>query len=342
MAAKKHQGLGRGLSALLGGDAVPVKTGPMNTAPMNTAPAQPASQGGNGATAPASVAQGQAPQAQAVQAPPAQRHASIEFLHPGKFQPRHVFDPEMLENLAQSIRENGVLQPILVRDHPSRKGEFEIVAGERRWRAAQLAQLHQVPIVLRGLNDREVLEIAIIENVQRQDLSPLEEANGYDRLMAEFKYTQEQLAERIGKSRPHIANMLRLLDLPEEVRALLDKGELTMGHARALIKADDPVALARQVVAEGLNVRQTEKLAQAHKPEAKAPAGGKPAKSGKDGASSAKPAAEKDADTRALERDLAQRLGLKVEIDFDGEGGQVVVHYRNLEQLDDIIAKLNG
>jgi ParB family chromosome partitioning protein len=330
MAAKKHQGLGRGLSALLGGDAVPVKTGAVN------AGAQPAQHGGNGAAA-------QTP-AQAVQAPPAQRHASIEFLHPGKFQPRHVFDPEMLENLAQSIRENGVLQPILVRDHPSRKGEFEIVAGERRWRAAQLAQLHQVPIVLRGLNDREVLEIAIIENVQRQDLSPLEEATGYDRLMAEFKYTQEQLAERIGKSRPHIANMLRLLDLPEEVRALLDKGELTTGHARALIKADDPVALAKQVVAEGLNVRQTEKLAQAHKPEAKALARGKAGNGAAalDKNAAKKPAAEKDADTRALERDLAQRLGLKVDIEFDGEGGQVVVHYRSLEQLDDIIAKLNG
>ena len=305
MSAKKHQGLGRGLSALLGGDEVPV------------APAVPA--------APAPVAAA------------AQRHAPIEFLHPGKFQPRHVFDPEMLESLAQSIRENGVLQPILVREHPRRSGEFEIVAGERRWRAAQLAQLHQVPIVLRGLSDREVLEIAIIENVQRQDLSPLEEAAGYDRLLMEFKYTQEQLAERIGKSRPHIANMLRLLDLPERVRVLLEQGKLTPGHARALIGADDPVALAEQVVAEGLNVRQTEKLAQSHKPAPKSPARGKNGAA----ASPAKPTVEKDADTKALERDLAQRLGLKVEIDFDGSGGQVVVHYRSLEQLDDIIAKLN-
>ncbi|MET1029072.1 MAG: ParB/RepB/Spo0J family partition protein [Dongiaceae bacterium] len=307
MSAKKHQGLGRGLSALLGGDEVPV------------APAAPAT------SVPA--------------APPAQRHAPIEFLHPGKFQPRHVFDPEMLESLAQSIRENGVLQPILVREHPRRSGEFEIVAGERRWRAAQLAQLHQVPIVLRGLSDREVLEIAIIENVQRQDLSPLEEAAGYDRLLVEFKYTQEQLAERIGKSRPHIANMLRLLDLPEQVRTLLEQWKLTPGHARALIGADDPVALAGQVVAEGLNVRQTEKLAQSHKPAPKSPGRGK---NGAAAVSSAKPAMEKDADTKALERDLAQRLGLKVEIAFDGSGGQVVVHYRSLEQLDDIIAKLNN
>ncbi|HVJ34449.1 MAG TPA: ParB/RepB/Spo0J family partition protein [Terriglobia bacterium] len=313
MSAKKVHGLGRGLSALLGGDEVPV-------APEPVAASAPGSAG--------------------------QRHAPIEFLHPGKFQPRSVFDQEALEHLAQSIRENGVLQPILVREHASRKGEFEIVAGERRWRAAQLAQLHQVPIVLRGLNDREVLEIAIIENVQRQDLSPLEEATGYARLMEEFDYTQEQLAERIGKSRPHIANMLRLLDLPERVRELLSSGDLTTGHARALIKADDPVALAEQVVSQGLNVRQTEALAQAHKPAAKA--GGKTAtpKSGKTEAGKIKPARtaleDKDADTRALERDLEQRLGLKVEIEFDGAGGEVIVHYKTLEQLDEIIGKLNG
>ncbi|HVJ41015.1 MAG TPA: ParB/RepB/Spo0J family partition protein [Dongiaceae bacterium] len=317
MSAKKVHGLGRGLSALLGGDEVPVAPEPVAAS----------AQGGAG-----------------------QRHAPIEFLHPGKFQPRSVFDQEALEHLAQSIRENGVLQPILVREHARRKGEFEIVAGERRWRAAQLAQLHQVPIVLRGLSDREVLEIAIIENVQRQDLSPLEEATGYARLMEEFDYTQEQLAERIGKSRPHIANMLRLLDLPERVRELLSSGDLTTGHARALIKADDPVALAEQVVAQGLNVRQTETLAQAHKPAAKA--GGKAAaQAGKTGAGRieagkikpARTAAEdKDADTRALERDLEQRLGLKVEIEFDGAGGEVIVHYKTLEQLDEIIGKLNG
>ncbi|HVI90606.1 MAG TPA: ParB/RepB/Spo0J family partition protein [Dongiaceae bacterium] len=316
MSAKKVHGLGRGLSALLGGDEVPVTAEPAATA-------TPA--GGH-----------------------AQRHAPIEFLHPGKYQPRSTFDQEGLEHLAQSIRENGVLQPILVREHAGRRGEFEIVAGERRWRAAQLAQLHQVPIVLRGLNDREVLEIAIIENVQRQDLSPLEEATGYARLMEEFAYTQEQMAERIGKSRPHIANMLRLLDLPQRVRDLLSSGDLTTGHARALIKADDPVVLAEQVVAQGLNVRQTEALAQEHKPAAKS--GGKAAASkiGKTGANGAtakraRTAPEdKDADTRALERDLEQRLGLKVEIEFDGAGGEVIVHYKTLEQLDEIIGKLNG
>src|SRR5260221_3139177 len=310
MSAKKVHGLGRGLSALLGGDEVPVT--------------------------PAATDAAGAPAAHA-----SQRHAPIEFLHPGKFQPRTTFDSETLENLAQSIRENGVLQPILVRDHPKRQAEFEIVAGERRWRAAQLAQLHQVPALRRGLGDREVLEIAIIENVQRQDLSPLDEATGYDRLMAEFKYTQEQLAERIGKSRPHIANMLRLLDLPARVRDLLAAGDLTVGHARALIKADDPVALAEQVVAQGLNVRQAEHLAKAHKPQAKP--GGKPAAGKSASPRAARTAAEdKDADTRALERDLEQRLGLKVEIEFDGTGGEVIVHYRSLEQLDEIIGKLNG
>jgi ParB family chromosome partitioning protein len=320
MAAKKVHGLGRGLSALLGGDDVPVTSEPA-TAAATSGPSQ------------------------------TQRHAPIEFLHPGKFQPRSIFDEEGLENLAQSIRENGVLQPILVRDHPSRKSEFEIVAGERRWRAAQLAQLHQVPIVLRSLSDRDVLEIAIIENVQRQDLSPLEEATGYQRLMEEFSYTQEQLAERIGKSRPHIANMLRLLDLPAAVRDLLASGDLTTGHARALIKAEDPVALASQVVAQGLNVRQTEKLAQEHKPGANGQADKTAARkvtagqslAGKSPAGKVRTAPEdKDADTRALERDLEQRLGLKVEIEFDGTGGEVIVHYRSLEQLDDIIGKLNG
>lgn len=315
MSAKKVHGLGRGLSALLGGDEVPVKSEPVATSAPGAA---------------------------------TQRHAPIEFLHPGKFQPRSVFDEEALEHLAQSIRENGVLQPILVREHASRKGEFEIVAGERRWRAAQLAQLHQVPIVLRGLNDREVLEIAIIENVQRQDLSPLEEATGYARLMEEFDYTQEQLAERIGKSRPHIANMLRLLDLPQRVRDLLSSGDLTPGHARALIKADDPVALAEQVVAQGLNVRQTEALAQAHKPAPKggsrtgAPVTGKAATAGQKIKPARTAPEDKDADTRALERDLEQRLGLKVEIEFDGAGGEVIVHYKTLEQLDEIIGKLNG
>ncbi len=287
MSAKKH--LGRGLSALLGGD-------------------DPA-----GATA-------------------AQRSVPVEFLHPGKYQPRGNFTPDELAGLAQSIKENGILQPILVRAHPVRVGEFEIVAGERRWRAAQLAQLHEVPILERELGDREVLEVALIENVQRQDLTPLEEAEGYRRLMAEFDYTQEVLAQRIGKSRPNVANLLRLLDLPGQVRSLIAEGKLSVGHARALLTCADPVGLAREVVAKGLNVRQTEILAKGFK--ARPPR--------RPGAAKPKPATPKDADTRALEADLTLKLGLQVEIEFDGKSGRVVISYNSLDQLDDLIARLGG
>lgn len=293
--AKKH--LGRGLSALLGGDAAVVAA----TAPE--APATPVA---------------------------GQRSVSIELLHPGKYQPRGHFNLQALEDLAQSIRSNGVLQPILVRPHPGRpKGEFEIIAGERRWRAAQMAQLHDVPIVEKQLTDRDALEIALIENIQRQDLNPLEEAEGYFRLMQEFKYTQEELAERMGKSRSGIANILRLRDLPGQVRSMLADGRLSAGHARALLTCADPLAVANEVVAQGLNVRQTEKLAKDFKP-------GHLLKSLK----AKKAPKEKDADTKALERDLGLKLGLKVEIDFDGKGGKVTLHYKTLAQLDGIIAKL--
>jgi ParB family chromosome partitioning protein len=260
----------------------------------------------------------------------AQRGAPIELLHPGRFQPRGRFDGEELEALAQSVRENGILQPILVRPHPSRAGEFEIVAGERRWRAAQLAQLHEVPIVERRLADRDALEIALVENVQRQDLLPLEEADGYARLIQEFNYTQEVLAERIGKNRSTIANLLRLRDLPEPVRAMLADGRLTAGHARALLGVANPLALAEAIVAKGLNVRQAEHLAQRQK--TTSPAAGR---------RKAATAAAKDADTRALEHDLTLKLGLKVEIQFDGKGGRLVLHYRSLDQLDGVIEKLN-
>jgi ParB family chromosome partitioning protein len=251
-------------------------------------------------------------------------------LHPGRYQPRGRFAPDELQALAQSVKENGILQPILVRPHDRLAGHFEIVAGERRWRAAQLAQLHEVPIILRSLDDRSTLEIALIENVQREDLTPLEEAEGYARLMSEFDYTQETLAERIGKSRSAIANLLRLRALPEAVRSLISEGKLSVGHARALIGAGDPVALANEIVAKDLNVRQAEALAKKQKPET-----GK-----KKGAASI--SAEKDADTRALERDLSLKLGLKVEVQFDGKGGRLVLHYSSLDQLDGVIEKLNG
>jgi ParB family chromosome partitioning protein len=259
-----------------------------------------------------------------------QRSMAIDLLHPGRYQPRGRFAPEELQALAQSVKENGILQPILVRPHDKLGGHFEIVAGERRWRAAQLAQLHEVPIILRSLDDRSTLEIALIENIQREDLTPLEEAEGYARLMAEFDYTQETLAERIGKSRPAIANLLRLRALPEAVRNLISDGKLSVGHARALIGAADPIALANEIVAKDLNVRQAEALAKKQKPGA----------AKKKGAVSA--GAEKDADTRALERDLSLRLGLKVEVQFDGKGGRLVLHYSSLDQLDGVIEKLNG
>ena len=261
----------------------------------------------------------------------AQRSVPVEFLHPGKYQPRGSFNPEELAALAQSVKENGILQPILVRAHPMRAGEFEIVAGERRWRAAQMAQLHDVPIIEREFGDREVLEVALVENVQRQDLTPLEEAEGYRRLMAEFDYTQEILVMRIGKSRSNVANLIRLLDLPGQVRSLLAAGKLDVGHARALLNCPDPVGLAQEVVAKGLNVRQTELLAKNFKAK-------KPKKPGIAKPKSSKP---KDADTRALEADLTLKLGLKVEIEFDGKSGQVVINYRSLDQLDELITKLS-
>ncbi len=252
----------------------------------------------------------------------------IEHLHPNAYQPRQDFDEESIRALADSIRQNGMLQPILVRRHADRSGEFEIVAGERRWRAAQLAQLHEIPVTLRDLTDSQALELAIVENVQRQDLTALEEAEGYRRLIEEFKHTQDDLARIIGKSRSHIANTLRLLNLPTPIKALIAQNELTPGHARALIGAENPEVLAHHVVKKGLTVRQTERLARSEKPAEK-----------KRRPPSA-PVQEKDADTLALERDLSALLGLKVTIKFSGDGGALVIEYQSLEQLDDVLNRL--
>ena len=256
------------------------------------------------------------------------KQVPVEFLHPSSLQPRRHFDEEAIKALADSIRENGVLQPILVRRDPERPNDYEIVAGERRWRAAQVAQLHEVPIVVRELSDGETLQLALIENVQREDLSALEEAEGYRRLMEEFSYTQETLASVIGKSRSHIANTLRLLKLPEGVRDLLATGQISAGHGRALLTAPAPEALARKVVAKGLSVRETERLADGKKDKS-------PAKK-----SAASPAG-KDSNTQALERDLSALLGLKVSINFRGSGGELVIHYNTLDQLDDVLHRLN-
>lgn len=256
----------------------------------------------------------------------------IEHLRPGRYQPRHHFDAEAVNALAESIKAQGILQPILVRRVPDRPDEFEIVAGERRWRAAQIAKLHEVPVLIRDLTDAESLELAIVENVQRQDLTPLEEAEGYRRLVDEFQHTQEDLARTVGKSRSHIANTLRLLGLPDSIKTLLQEGKLSAGHARALLGCENAQALADKIVRQGLNVRQAEKLVQDAK------------SSGSTTRKAKRPAADhppKDTDTLALERDLTALLGLKVSINFQGSGGSLTIHYKTLEQLDDVLHRLN-
>lgn len=250
----------------------------------------------------------------------------IEFLVPSPLQPRRVFAQEEIDSLSKSIKERGILQPILVRPNPDNDNEYEIIAGERRWRAAQLAQIHEVPVLIRGLNDEEVLEVALIENIQRADLNALEEALGYRRLIDSFNHTQDSLSSVIGKSRSHIANTLRLLSLPNLVKDLLNNGKISAGHARALIGVIGCEAIAGEIVKRGLNVRQVERLIKASK--------GQPY-------SKTDKAREKDPDTLSLERTLAGLLGLAVEIDFNGSGGKLVVKYNNLDQLDDIVRRLS-
>lgn len=246
----------------------------------------------------------------------------IESIRPNPDQPRRDFDENSLEELSESIRSKGIIQPLVVRKIGD-GATYEIVAGERRWRAAQKARLHQVPVVIRDFSDEEVIEIAIIENIQRQDLSAIEEALAFRQLMERFGHTQEKLAEALSKSRSHIANTVRLLNLPDGVQNMIRTGKLSAGHARALISAPDPLAIATKVVAQGLSVRETEKLAQAfHQRQPRQ--------------SAERRKAEKDADTRALEADLSANLGMSVSIDHGaaGEGGSLRINYRTLEQLD--------
>jgi ParB family chromosome partitioning protein len=258
------------------------------------------------------------------------RNLPVEKLHPSPYQPRRHFDEEALEALAASIRQQGVVQPLLVRVDPADASLYEIVAGERRWRAAQRAQLHEVPCVIKALRDDETLEIALVENIQREDLTALEEARAYRQLIDQFHHTQEVLSQNLGKSRSHIANMLRLLTLPEPVQRLLMRGTLSVGHVRALINAPNPVEMAEKIVGKGLTVRETERLAQASKlkkpRKLKAVAGN---------------GAEIDADTLALERDLSLVLGLRVTIRHEAKGGNLTLHYSSLEQLDDLLQRLN-
>jgi len=252
------------------------------------------------------------------------RFVALDLLRPGRFQPRRRFVQEEMDSLEASIREKGVIQPILVRKTSDQA--YEIIAGERRWRAAQRAGLHELPVVVRELNDREALEIALVENVQRADLSPIEEALGYQRLMTEFDHTQEQLSKVVGKSRSHVANLLRLLDLPPGVKTLLDGGKISAGHARALLGVEDAETLARQIVARNLNVRQTERLTQL----------------GKKRNVRKQTLSAKDTDTLALERELSALLGLKVTLKPSGKAGDLSIRYESLEQLDDVVQRLSA
>jgi ParB family chromosome partitioning protein len=251
------------------------------------------------------------------------RDVAIELIRPGRFQPRRRFDEVELEALAQSVREKGVLQPLLVRPVDEADAAFEVIAGERRWRAAQRAGLHQVPVLVRALGDSEVLEIALIENLQREDLTALEEAVAYRRLIDEFGRTQANVAEALGKSRSHVANTLRLLGLPDFVQRRLEDGTLTAGHARALLGADDPAALAAEVIRRGLNVRVTEQLVKRRATPRHA---------------SRRQA--RDTDTIALEREMTQVLGLRVTIAGKARGGALTLHYASLDQLDRLLALL--
>jgi ParB family chromosome partitioning protein len=271
------------------------------------------------------------PQTREATGVPLDQMIPIEKIRPNPDQPRKQFEVAPLDELVASIREKGVLQPLIVR----RVGDmYEIVAGERRWRAAQQAQLHQLPVVVRDFTDTEVLEVAIIENIQRADLNPIEEAAGYQQLMDRFGHTQEKMAEALGKSRSHIANLLRLLNLPSSIQNHVLKGELSAGHARALITATDPEGLAKKIISGGLSVRATEALV---KKSVQTPP------ENKFGGTSKPSGPEKDADTKALEADLSAATGVKVSLTHkpNGEAGQLTLHYTSLDQLDDLCRKLS-
>lgn len=256
-------------------------------------------------------------------APNGLRLVSISSIAPHPDQPRRRFDDAALDELAASIAQRGILQPIVVRPHGH---DYQIVAGERRWRAAQRAHLHEVPVVVRNFSDTETLEVALVENIQRQDLNAIEEAEAYQRLVTDLGHTQEALASIVGKSRSHIANLLRLLDLPQGVQARLVDGTLSMGHARAMIGSEDPEALADQVVAKGLSVRDTERLAK----KSKTPRG------------RARATVQRDADIAALENQLADLLGLTVRIQHGDGGGTLTLSYSTLDQLDMVCQRLTG
>ena len=288
---------------------------------------------------------GDAPVARAAEegasAPGPRRELPIEHLEPNPDQPRRVFAEDAIEELAASIRTRGLLQPILVR--PRGRERYEIVAGERRWRAAQRAQLHKVAVVIRELTDEETAEIALIENVQRVDLSPIEEAEAYHRLAGAYNRTQDEIARAVGKSRSHVANIMRLVNLPGKARAALAAGEISMGHARALLGAPDPDALCARLLAQNWSVRETEAFVKNAANAALASGGDGPARPSAASAAKSSAGGAKDADTRAAERELASILGLEVEIDHSKKGaGAVTIKYLTLDQLDDICRRLMG
>lgn len=291
----KKRGLGRGLSALFDDEET-------SNDSQTSSPAKDTTSAGN------------------------RRMMGVDQLEPGTFQPRKDIDPATLTELSESIAVHGVLQPILVREKPGKSGRYEIIAGERRWRASQKAQLHEVPVIVYTFDDVTALQVALIENLQREDLNALEEAQGYRRLMDEFGHTQEKLAAALGKSRSHIANMVRLLNLPEGVLTQIRQGKISAGHARALITSDNPEALMEQILSKGLNVRETERLASQQL--------------GKSGAKGlVKP--EKDIDTLALEAEMSAALGMKVTVDVRGKGaGALKIDFRSLDQLDEILRLL--
>lgn len=259
----------------------------------------------------------------------------IESIEPHPDQPRQVFDEKALAELTESIKEHGVLQPILVRPHRYTEGLYEIVAGERRWRASQRAQLHEIPVVIREMDDTQALQIALIENLQRHDLNPIEEARGYQRLIEEFDQTAEKVGEAIGKSRSHVANMIRLLQLPNSVQVMVMNGEITAGHARALIGAKNPTLLAQEVISQGLSVREIERRAAEQE--------GRSIK----GRSSGKKASnnnglDKDADTLALEKEMTNLLGMTVELAMQSNTkGRLSIDFTDLDQLDDVLQRLS-
>lgn len=259
-----------------------------------------------------------------------ERTIPVEQIYPNPEQPRRTFDDQALSDLTASIAEKGIIQPLIVRRKESRSGQYEIVAGERRWRAAQRAKLHKVPVIIRDFTDVEVLEVAIIENIQRSDLNAIDEAAGYKQLMEKFGRTQDEMGKALGKSRSHIANSVRLLTLPASVQSHLEQGRLSAGHARTLVGHPNADALAAEIVKKGLSVREAERLAKTEKTR-------KP--------NSAKAASQaKDADTVQVENELSAQLGMKVSVNHVAgrENGQLVLNYRDLEQLDDLLRLLSG